>query len=127
MIRSLRKLLAFLKRDFISETSYRLAFVLQIGGLLFSLLAFFYMTKMMDPNAAGLNGIPPFDYLLVGGGRILSIADSDAELRSTSDSEVDLEGQRLLPGLIDGHAHVTGGGGESGFKSRVPPVPVSCP
>jgi ABC-2 type transport system permease protein len=66
VIRGLRKLLAFLKRDFISETSYRLAFLLQVGGLLFSLLAFFYMTKMMDPNAAGLDGIPPFQYLLIG-------------------------------------------------------------
>ncbi len=39
-------------------------------------------------------------------------------------TEVDLQGQRLLPGFIDGHAHLTGGGGESGFSSRVPPVPL---
>jgi len=37
----------------------------------------------------------------------------------------DLGGRRLIPGFIDGHAHVTGGGGESGFSSRVPPVPLS--
>ena len=36
----------------------------------------------------------------------------------------DLEGRRLIPGFIDGHAHVTGGGGESGFSSRVPPLPL---
>jgi beta-aspartyl-dipeptidase (metallo-type) len=36
---------------------------------------------------------------------------------------VDLEGRRLIPGLIDGHAHLTGGGGEAGFGSRVAPVP----
>ena len=30
------------------------------------------------------------------------------------------EGLRLLPGLIDQHVHITGGGGESGFTSRVP-------
>ena len=34
-----------------------------------------------------------------------------------------LEGCRLIPGLIDGHAHLTGGDGEAGFGSRVPPVP----
>ncbi len=39
--------------------------------------------------------------------------------------EVDLEGARLIPGLIDGHVHVTGGGGESGPASRVPPLGLS--
>lgn len=33
---------------------------------------------------------------------------------------VDLKGMLLLPGLIDGHTHITGGGGESGPASRVP-------
>ena len=32
---------------------------------------------------------------------------------------------RTIPGLIDGHVHVTGGGGEAGFRTRVPPVPLS--
>lgn len=66
MTRTLLKLLAFLKRDFLSEVSYRLAFVLQIGGMFLSLAAFYFMSKMMDPNAAGLNGIPPFDWMLIG-------------------------------------------------------------
>jgi beta-aspartyl-dipeptidase (metallo-type) len=39
--------------------------------------------------------------------------------------EVDLTGKRLVPGLIDGHVHLTGGGGESGPESRVPPVALS--
>src|SRR5262245_66350881 len=38
---------------------------------------------------------------------------------------IDLEGRRLIPGLIDGHVHVTGGGGEAGFRTRVPTVPLS--
>ena len=45
-------------------------------------------------------------------------------LRAAGASERDLGGRRLIPGFIDGHAHVTGGGGESGFKTRVPPVPL---
>ncbi len=38
---------------------------------------------------------------------------------------VDLDGRILLPGLIDGHSHIGGGGGESGYASRVPPLAVS--
>jgi beta-aspartyl-dipeptidase (metallo-type) len=38
---------------------------------------------------------------------------------------VDLAGARLVPGLVDSHVHVTGGGGESGPASRVPPVALS--
>jgi len=63
---TLAKLWAFIRRDFLSMVSYRLAFVLQLFGMFFSLAAFFFMTKMMDPDAVGLNGIPPFDYLLIG-------------------------------------------------------------
>jgi ABC-2 type transport system permease protein len=60
------KLGAFIKRDFQSEVSYRLAFVLQVGGMFISLLAFYYITGMIDPEAAGLDGIRPFDWMLVG-------------------------------------------------------------
>lgn len=60
------KLWAFVKRDFQSEVSYRLAFVLQVAGMFFSLLAFFYMTGMIDPETEGLEGIRPFDWMLVG-------------------------------------------------------------
>ncbi len=38
---------------------------------------------------------------------------------------VDMEGRMVIPGLIDGHAHIGGGGGESGFASRVPPLALS--
>ena len=38
---------------------------------------------------------------------------------------VDAAGRRTIPGLIDGHVHVTGGGGEAGFRTRVPAVPLS--
>jgi beta-aspartyl-dipeptidase (metallo-type) len=39
--------------------------------------------------------------------------------------EVDLGGRRVIPGLIDGHVHLTGGGGEAGPHTRVPPVALS--
>ncbi len=68
--------------------------------------------------------------LLLGGGRILWMG-RDGELPelpealSAATAGIDLAGARLIPGLIDGHAHVTGGGGEAGFATRVPPVPLS--
>jgi ABC-2 type transport system permease protein len=66
MTRNLAKLWAFLKRDFLNEVSYRLAFVLQIAGMLVSLLSFYYIAKMVDPSSAGLDGIRPFEWWLVG-------------------------------------------------------------
>ena len=63
-------------------------------------------------------------HVLVGGGRVLAVSKKRDELSGNGTSEYDLEGRRLIPGFIDGHTHVTGGGGESGFKTRVPPVPL---
>lgn len=59
--------------------------------------------------------------LLLGGGKILWIGSDAPELPAAFGAQtLDLGGRRLLPGLIDGHVHVTGGGGEAGFSSRVP-------
>jgi beta-aspartyl-dipeptidase (metallo-type) len=75
--------------------------------------------QVFAPEALG------FCHLLVGGGRIIAVSDNKDELSSARATVCDLQGRRLLPGFIDGHAHVTGGGGEAGFKTRVPPVPLS--
>ncbi len=65
--------------------------------------------------------------VLVGGGKVLWIGAADTPAPSIPGLEtVDLAGKRLIPGLIDAHAHVTGGGGEGGFATRVPPVPLSA-
>ncbi len=65
-------------------------------------------------------------HLAIGGGRILSVSQ-DLEAVSVPHATItDIGGRRLIPGFIDGHAHVTGGGGESGFSSRVPPLPLSA-
>lgn len=64
--------------------------------------------------------------LLVGGGRILWMDAASAPAPQGLACDVhDLQGRRLIPGLIDGHVHITGGGGESGFSSRVPALPLS--
>lgn len=64
-------------------------------------------------------------HLLVGGGRVLAVVNDPDDVSIPGMVVENLDGRRLLPGLIDGHAHITGGGGESGFSSRVPPVPMS--
>jgi len=66
-------------------------------------------------------------HLLVGGGRILCVDDDLNRLPAAGHNveQIDVAGMRLVPGLIDGHAHVTGGGGEAGFSTRVPAVPLS--
>lgn len=66
MIRNLVKMWAFVKRDFLSAVSYRLAFFMQVGGMLLSIVAFYFLTKMINPAAEGLDGIPPFEWLLIG-------------------------------------------------------------
>jgi beta-aspartyl-dipeptidase (metallo-type) len=60
--------------------------------------------------------------VLVGGERVLAIAEAlDLPLAT-----VDLGGATLVPGFIDAHVHLTGGGGESGPASRVPPVALGA-
>lgn len=65
-------------------------------------------------------------HLITGGERILFAGDElpavDASLVTHT---VDLEGAPLIPGLIDCHVHVTGGGGEDGFSTQAPAVPLS--
>ena len=46
-------------------------------------------------------------------------------LRPSETTTIDLEGHLLVPGLIDGHSHLTGGGGEAGPESRVPAPSLS--
>ncbi len=63
-------------------------------------------------------------HLLIAGDRIAWLGTEIDDLGALKPVETfDLQGQRLIPGLIDGHAHLTGGGGEAGFGSRVAAVP----
>ena len=59
-------------------------------------------------------------HILIGGGTILWMGTEKLSFPSYLGVEVvDLEGQRVIPGLIDGHCHITGGGGEAGPASKV--------
>jgi len=75
---------------------------------------------LYDPESRG------HSHVLVGGERILWIGADLPDLPSQLGiTERDLEGRRVVPGFIDGHMHLTGGGGEAGYDTRVPPLQLS--
>src|SRR5690606_8577683 len=63
--------------------------------------------------------------VLVGGGRVLAIEARLEPHGLPGCDVVDLHGARVVPGFLDAHVHLTGGGGESGPASRVPRVELS--
>jgi beta-aspartyl-dipeptidase (metallo-type) len=77
--------------------------------------------EVYDPAPLGKRDLVIAGETLAWLGRELPSLD-----RSLVAEEVDLEGRRVIPGLIDGHVHLTGGGGEAGPHTRVPPVALSA-
>ena len=64
--------------------------------------------------------------ILIAGEKILLVEDKIEGYDGLKGVEVyDLEGRRLVPGYIDLHVHITGGGGEQGPVSRVPESQLS--
>ena len=59
--------------------------------------------------------------VLVAGEKIEWI-DSDIEINTEKCRIIDGTGKYLVPGFIDGHVHLIGGGGEGGFRTRAPRV-----
>lgn len=67
-----------------------------------------------------------FRDVLVAGERIVKIDQHIDPTGSPLDMEIlDAEGHQLLPGYVDQHVHIIGGGGESGPHSRTPEVMLS--
>lgn len=60
--------------------------------------------------------------ILVAGERIVALAPQLPAMPRDLATEIDLGGQTVIPGFVDAHVHVTGGGGESGPASRVAPL-----
>lgn len=72
---------------------------------------------VLAPEALGRNDV------LVAGTGIVAIAPSLPRMPDELHCKViELGGRRMLPGLIDAHVHVIGGGGEAGPHTRVPPI-----
>ncbi|QCT20189.1 beta-aspartyl-peptidase [Jejubacter calystegiae] len=63
--------------------------------------------------------------LLMGAGKILAIAPDLLPPRQLQCRMVDARGHWVVPGIIDQHVHLTGGGGEAGFHTRTPEVMLS--
>jgi len=67
-MRVLRTLLAFIKRDFLIEVSYRTSFLMQAFGILFGVLVWYFVSRVVQapPTTPGLEGADYFSYVLVG-------------------------------------------------------------
>lgn len=63
--------------------------------------------------------------ILVGGKTILAIADHIEPPQGVETTTIDCPGLWLVPGLIDSHVHITGGGGEGGPATRMPELEIS--
>ena len=65
--------------------------------------------------------------LLICGEKIVAIEEDLSNLQLPGKVQViDIEGAVLTPGFFDQHVHLTGGGGEGGPATRVPPVMPSA-
>lgn len=60
--------------------------------------------------------------VLVGGGKILKMGTELPVEEAYGVEVLDGNGKTLMPGLIDAHVHILGGGGEGGAKSRTPEI-----
>ena len=81
-----------------------------------SVLELLLNAELYDPEPRGRR------HLVVAGERIVWVGDELPALdESLGIAERDLGGRRVIPGLIDGHVHLTGGGGEAGRTRGCPP------
>ena len=62
--------------------------------------------------------------ILIGGDRILAIEETLSMPSAYPVRVIDASGLCAIPGLIDTHCHFTGGGGEGGAETRVPPMTI---
>lgn len=63
--------------------------------------------------------------VLIGGGTILKVAEHLPAEPAYDVEVIDGAGKILMPGLIDAHVHILGGGGEGGAKTRTPEITLT--
>lgn len=69
--------------------------------------------EIFSPQALGVSA------LLVSGCRIAKI-DKTIDIHGIDVQQLDASGCYLVPGLVDSLAHIIGGGGEGGYRTRTP-------
>jgi len=82
------------------------------------MLTLFRNAQVYSPGFLGKKDI------LTGGKAILEVQDHIEPPKGIETDIIECEGYSLVPGLIDSHVHVTGGGGEGGPASRMPELLV---
>lgn len=76
--------------------------------------------EVYAPNYLGKQDI------LLAGGKIEVISEEiDIEKLPFNVEVIDAEGKTVIPGFIDPHVHILGGGGEGGFRTRTPEIQLS--
>lgn len=63
--------------------------------------------------------------VLIGAEKILEISQTPIDSGSLKVEVIDGTGKLLVPGFIDAHVHICGGGGEGGYKSRTPELKMT--
>lgn len=83
----------------------------------------FTLLRNADLHAPAHRGV--VDVLAVGGRIAWFGSDASPLGTGLTVDEVDLDGAVVVPGLVDGHVHVTGGGGEGGPTTATPQPALS--
>lgn len=74
--------------------------------------------EVYTPKYLGIKDILFCNDKIIKIGENIKIEGFDCEI-------IDGTGKKAVPGYIDQHIHITGGGGEGSFKTRVPEAPLS--
>ncbi|MFB0957669.1 MAG: beta-aspartyl-peptidase [Clostridiaceae bacterium] len=63
--------------------------------------------------------------ILIAGNTIESIREEEFDTGNLEITEIECSNLLAVPGFIDGHVHILGGGGEGGFKTRTPELKMT--
>ncbi len=84
-----------------------------------AMISLFKNAQIYSPQFIGIKDV------LTGGKSIIAIDDHIEPPAGLEVEIIDCKGLMLVPGLIDSHVHITGGGGEGGPASRMPELQLS--
>jgi len=74
--------------------------------------------EIYSPEYVGIKDV------LISGGKI-ELIEGEIEIFHNSIQVIDGNKMKMVPGFIDQHVHITGGGGEGSFKTRAPEITLS--